>query len=200
MLGHDIDHLGFERFGNNRKAGLGACLCQQFETLHAQALKCVRRCPRLECAAAQHGYARALQPVGNTDDLGFRFHRAWSGHQHDFAAANTGAVRQLDNGVFGFPFARNLLVRLAHVNDLHDAGQRFQPTAVDLAVIADQSDRGSLPARNRAGLVAHLFYGADDAADFIVGRGVTHHDEHAEIRVEEALCGNAPGSRPDGGR
>src|ERR1043165_9654883 len=64
------------------------------------------------------------------------------------------------------------------MNDLGDAGQRFDARAVDASVIADQADCRAGLARHRTRRVAHLFYCFHDAIDVGLRRVILHYDQH----------------------
>ena len=76
------------------------------------------------------------------------------------------------------PLARHLLVRLADVNHLGDAGQRFDARAVDAAVVADEAHGGARLARHWARRVPHLLDGLHDAIDLLLRRVILHDDQH----------------------
>ena len=96
----------------------------------------------------------------------------------DPRSAERHAGRDRDDRVLVPPFARDLLVRLADVNDFGDARKRLDARAVDAAVVADEADRGARLARHRARRVAHLFYGLDDAVDLLRRRVILHDNQH----------------------
>ena len=95
----------------------------------------------LEGAAAQDGGAGVAQPVRDLQDLRLRLHGAGARHDHDLAAADPRAVRELDDGGLLAPLARDLLVGLRDVDDLHHAREGLQAARVHLAVVADQARR-----------------------------------------------------------
>src|SRR5439155_15842151 len=76
------------------------------------------------------------------------------------------------------PLPAHLFVRLADVDDFLNAGETLEARRVHAAVVADQPHRGALRTRHGAGLIAHLFDHPDDPLDFLLGRPVTHHDQH----------------------
>ncbi len=67
---HDLGHDG--------KAVLLLCHAQEDEPVLFQALECVRRCPGLEGASAEHVGAAVLYGRGHVEDLfrGIPLHRA----------------------------------------------------------------------------------------------------------------------------
>src|SRR5690606_4265582 len=167
-----------ERLGDDREARLLARAGEQLEALDTEPLEGVRRRPRLERAAAQHGGAGRPQPPRDGDDLLLRLDGARPRHQDDVLSADPRAVAQLDDRRLGPPLARDLLVRLRDVDHLEDTGQRFQAAAVHAAIVADQPDGRTLPAGDRPALVTHLLDHFDDPPNILLGHRVTHYDQH----------------------
>ena len=95
--------------------------------------------------------------------------------------ADRHAGRDGDEGVFGPPLPRDLLVRLRDVDDLRDAGQGLDARRIDPAIVADEADRRALRPGHRTRLVAHLLDGADDPVDLLLGGAVPHDDEHYDL-------------------
>src|SRR5580765_86971 len=116
--------------------------------------------------------------MGRRDDLFLGLDGARTGDDLHLVAAEGDAGRDRDEGVLLAPFARDLLVRLADVNDLGDARQRLDARAVDAAVVADEPDRDARLPRHRPGGVAHLLDRLHDAVDLLLRRVVLHHDQH----------------------
>ena len=77
-----------KQFRDDRQAGFAARLGQQLQTLFAETLEFVRRCARLERAAAKNRRARLLHRVRRGQQLLFAFDRAGPGHDLKFFSAN----------------------------------------------------------------------------------------------------------------
>ncbi len=153
---HNARSLIVHRLGDDRKSGFFARPREQLQAFLTESLERVRRAAWLECAAAKRRSAGLAHQLGSANDLLFRFHGAWSGYHGHVLSAERNAGCDRDDGGLGPPFARHLLVRLRDVNDLHDAGKRFDPRGVDASVVADESDGRALRARHRLRVVAHL--------------------------------------------
>src|SRR5580765_4457170 len=78
--------------------------------------------------------------MGRRDDLFLGLDGARTGDDLHLVAAEGDAGRDRDERILLAPLARDLLVRLADVNDLGDARQRFDARAVDAAIVADEVD------------------------------------------------------------
>ena len=173
---NQLGAFGVHCLGHDWKAGFLSRARQKLKPLLAHALKRIRRAARLERAAAERRPSRRLDDARGGENLLFRFDGARSADHDDGIAAHRDAGRDLDDRILGAPFARDLLVRLADVNDLRHAGKGFEPRRIDAPIVPDETDGGALRARHRPRLVAHLLNDTDDAIDVFRRRVVLHDD------------------------
>src|SRR6185503_14034091 len=143
-----------QRLGHDGEPGLAARERKELETALAHALERVRRATGLEGAAAQRRRAHRSHLAGGGEYLLLRLHRAGTSDDLHGVAAEHHAGRDAHEGVVLLPLARDLLVRLADVDDLGHARQRFDARAVHAAIIADETYRRALSARHRPRLIA----------------------------------------------
>src|SRR5690606_27669311 len=121
---------------------------------------------------------RRTESMRDPDDLRLRLDRARASHEDDLVPTDPGAILELDHRRLRPPLAGDLLVRLGDMDHPQHTWQGLQAAALHLAVVADHSDGGTLPARHRPGLIAELLYGAHDARHIGFGGIVTHYDQH----------------------
>ena len=96
-------------------------LQQQADALLVEALEGVGGGPGLEGAAPEDLGPGGLHGLGHGDDLLLVLHGAGAGHHQEVAAADLGAVSQLDNGVPLMEFPVGVLVGLLDAaHRLHD--------------------------------------------------------------------------------
>src|SRR5690606_18850278 len=118
-------------------------------------------------------------------DLLLGLYGAGPGHDGDLVPADARAVREFDDGRLRTPLAGDLLVRPRDVDDLEDAGQPLDASAVDVPVVPDEADGGALLPRDGARLVAEVLDRFDDALDVLLRRVVSHHNEHRGLCLRE---------------
>ena len=112
------------RLGDYRKSGLLSRQGQQLQPSLAEPLKGIGGAARLECTASERGCPRVFYKTGGLEDLLFRLDRAGAGDDRHVDSAKRNSWRDRNDGVFGAPFTRDLLVGLSDVDYLHHAGQR----------------------------------------------------------------------------
>jgi hypothetical protein len=98
--------------------------------------------------------------------------------EHGLRSADGDASRQVDDRVVLLPLPADLLVRLRDVDDLLHAGEAVEPRGVDPTVVAHESHGGALRSGHRLGLIPHLPDDGDDTLNLLLGRPLTHHDQH----------------------
>src|SRR5689334_18510512 len=130
--------LFVERFGHDRKARLTTREREQLEPAFAESLERVGRAAGLERAAAEGRRARVLHRASRGENLLLGLDRTGTGDDDDVLTAERDTWCDRDDRIVRPPFARNLLVRLADVNDLGDAGQGLDARSVHAAVVPDE--------------------------------------------------------------
>ena len=178
-------HLaGVGHLGNDGQAGLRARLDEQVERVLAQALECVGRGARLECAAAQHLRTFALHQPGGLDQLIGRLDRAWAGHDGERAARADGDLAaDRDPRSVLLVLEAGQLVRAGDSDGLLDPGHGADVgDAVD--VDTDDADDRALLALAHEGLQSLRPNERADGVDLRLLRVRPHHDDHLPAPFE----------------
>ena len=125
-----------------RQACSLACLAQQFQTIGTHSLEIIRRCPGLECTAAQQCCARCLNGLGNLCYLLLRFNRTRAGYHCKVAATYLDLVLTLTNlnyCIGGVKTAVGAFERFADAGNALDDVKTAQQVRVNAAGIANQT-------------------------------------------------------------